>query len=112
MTKLSAARSSKQKSKDRADIWKGARTKTQQRRDRGEKMRIKKYKQLKEAGHNVPTTGAARMRREQRKKAKERYEAAEVHGGRVDGWNEDNTHAGMTQRTIRAPPKNRQYRRG
>ena len=43
------------------------------------------YKQLREAGDNVPTPGKARMRRELRKKAEERWEAAEVHGGRADG---------------------------
>ena len=110
--KLAAARSSRQESKDRADIWRGARTKTQQRRDRGKQTRIKKYNKLKEAGHDVPTTGAASMRREQRKKAKVKYLAAAVHGGSMHGWHADNTHAGMTQRTIRAPPKNSKYRGG
>ena len=58
----------------RAEIWTGARTKTQQRRDRKKEMRIKKYKKLKDLGWDVPTTGAGRLRREQNKKAKLKLE--------------------------------------
>ena len=57
-----------------AEIWTGARTKTQQRRDRKKEMRIKKYKKLKDLGWDVPTTGAGRLRREQKKKAKLKLE--------------------------------------
>ena len=103
--KLAAAGWTKQKNKERADTWTGARTETQQRRDRGKIMRIKNYKQLKEAGYNVPTTGAARIRREQKKKADKRLEAAVKQRGQIDGWYEDNHHAGWPQGTMRAPPK-------
>ena len=58
----------------RKEMWTGARTKTQQRRDRKKEMRIKKYKKLKDLGWDVPTTGAGRLRREQKKKAKLKLE--------------------------------------
>ena len=108
--KLADAPSSSQKSKKRAGIWTDARTKTQRRRDRGKKTRIKIYNKLREAGHDVPTTGAASLRRKQKKKAKVKYLAAAVHGGLMHGWDENTTHAGMTQRTIRSPPKISKYR--
>ena len=83
--KLAAAPSSSQKTTNRADIWTGARTKTQQRRDRGKDMRIKINKRLRDAGYDVPMTGAASRRRKQQTKAKLRYLAAIVHGGNVYG---------------------------
>ena len=58
----------------RKEIWTGARTKTQQRRDRKKEMRIKKYKKLNNLRWDAPTTGAGRLRREQKKKAKLRIE--------------------------------------
>ena len=109
--KLAAAGWSKQKNKKRADTWTGARTETQQRRDRGKRMRIKYYKELKAAGYNVPTTGAGKIRREQKKKTDERLAAAVKQAGQMDGWYEDNHHAGWPQETMRAPPKKKQCQR-
>ena len=52
----------------RKEMWTGARTKTQQRRDRKKEMRIKKYRRLNNLRWDAPTTGAGRLRREQKKK--------------------------------------------
>ena len=106
--KLAAAPSSSQKSKDRAESWTGARSKTQQRRDRGKNMRINKYNRLRDAGHDVPTTGAASLRRKQKQKAKLKREAATVHGGSMAGMQAPLMRD--TRRTIRAPPKSSKYR--
>ena len=54
----------------RKEMWTGARTKTQQRRDRKKEMRIKKYRRLNNLRWDAPTTGAGKLRREQKKKAK------------------------------------------
>ena len=58
------------KTAKRKKMWTGARTKTQQRRDRKKQMRIKTYRRFNNLRWNAPTTGAGKLRREQKKKAK------------------------------------------
>ena len=106
---LAAARSTSQNRKDRAENSTGARSNTQKRRDRAKNMRIRKFNRQRDSGHDVPTTGAASLRRKQRQKAALNREADKVHGRSMAGRRAPLIQ-GMTRRIIRAPPKSIKYR--
>ena len=64
-----ATHTTTQKRKDRAESASVARTNTQKRRDRAKIVRIRELDRQRDAGHDVPSTGAARLRRKQRANA-------------------------------------------